>query len=81
MELSEIKDTLARIRPRLAQQYGVESLGIFGSYVRRSQRPGSDLDLLVTFRKPVDLFKFVALENELSDLLGLKVDLVMKEAL
>ena len=35
--------------PSLAERYHVESLGVFGSYVRREQRPDSDLDLLVTF--------------------------------
>lgn len=81
MRLSQIRSALARQRQRLAEQYAVESLGVFGSYVHEKQRPESDLDLLVTFRKPIDLFKFVALENELSDLLGVKVDLVMKDAL
>jgi hypothetical protein len=36
---------------------------------------------LVTFSKPPSLFKFVRLENHLSDTLGVKVDLVMKDSL
>jgi len=41
----------------------------------------SDLDLLVTFDEVPTLFRFVALENDLSDTLGIKVDLVMKDSL
>jgi len=56
-------------------------LGIFGSYVRDEDKPGSDLDLLVEFQEPPTLFEFIRLENELSTLLGVNVDLVMKSAL
>jgi len=67
--------------PFLSDRYEVAFLGIFGSYARRSQRESSDLDLLVTFRNPPTLLKFIELENYLSDLLGVRVDLVMKDAL
>jgi predicted nucleotidyltransferase len=56
-------------------------LGVFGSYVRGDQRSDSDLDLLVEFQEPPSLFQFIRLENELSDALGIDVDLVMKSAL
>ncbi len=64
----------------LADKYQVESLGILDSYVRGSQEPNSDLDILVTFRGSPSLLKFIELENYLSDLLGVKVDLAMKDA-
>ncbi len=67
--------------PFLAEQFQVESLGLFGSYVRGAERPDSDLDLLVSFTKPPSLLRFVELENYLSDLLGVKVDLVMRDGL
>jgi len=59
----------------------VKSLGVFGSYVRQEQSTGSDLDLLVTFYEPPGLLKFIELENYLTDLSGIKVDLVMQDAL
>lgn len=65
----------------LVEQYNVASLELFGSYVRHEQQKDSDLDILVTFSKPPSLFKFVRLENHLSDTLGVKVDLVMKDSL
>ena len=74
-------ETLRNQLPSLAEQYNVATLEVFGSYVRHEQRKGSDLDILVTFSKPPSLFKFVRLENHLSDTLGVKVDLVMKDSL
>ena len=67
--------------PELRDRYGVKSLGIFGSYVRGEERDGSDVDLLVEFSDTPDLFEFVALGRDLSELLGVKVDLIMKRAL
>ena len=67
--------------PELRERYGVESLGIFGSYVRGEEQEDSDLDVLVEFSRSIGLFGFVGLNNDLSDLLGIKVDLVMKGAL
>lgn len=73
--------TLRQQLPLLGEQYRVASLEVFGSYVRKEQRADSDLDILVTFSEPPSLLKFIKLENHLSDLLGVKVDLVMKDAL
>ena len=67
--------------PDLAARYHIATLGVFGSYLRGEQRPDSDLDLLVEFLEPPTLFDFVRLENELSALVGIPVDLVMKSAL
>lgn len=67
--------------PFLREHYGVESLGLFGSYLRGDAGPDSDLDLLVRFHHTPGLIGFVELENYLSDLLGLRVDLVMADAL
>ena len=67
--------------PLLTERYGVETLEVFGSYVRSEQKKESDLDLLVTFKEAPSLLTFIAIENYLSDLLGIKVDLVMKDSL
>lgn len=74
-------EILRQQRPMLVEQYNVATLEVFGSYARHEQRKNSDLDILVTFSKPPSLFKFVRLENYLSDTLGVKVDLVMKDSL
>ena len=67
--------------PRLREEYAVRSLGVFGSFVRGEQEGGSDLDLLVEFEQAPGLLRFLELEDELSALLGVTVDLVQKEAL
>ena len=67
--------------PLLVERYQVKSLGIFGSYVRQEQRSDSDLDLLVTFGEPPSLLRFIELENYLTDVLGVTVDLVMQDTL
>ena len=73
--------TLRQHLPELAEKYHVRSLEVFGSFVRNEQTPKSDLDLLVTFDRAPGLFRFIELGDCLSDVLGVKVDLVMKTAL
>lgn len=80
-KLVRFKQLLQEQLPLLSERYQVRSLAIFGSYVRHEQHPDSDLDLLVTFSETPSLLKFISLENHLADLLGVKVDLVMPEAL
>jgi len=58
----------------------VSYLGEFGSWVRRGQREGSDLDLLVDFDRPVG-FELVAFKDEIEHCLGLPIDLVMRSSL
>lgn len=73
--------TLRQHLPDLAEKYHVRTLEVFGSYVRDEQTPESDLDVLVTFDKVPSLLKLIDLEYHLGDLLGIKVDLVMKSSL
>jgi len=80
-KLSHIEETLRTNKRYLNKRYGVKELGIFGSYLHREQKTRSDLDLLVEFEEPIGLFDFIRLENELTRLTGIKVDLVVKEAL
>ncbi len=80
-ELVLYLERLRKHLPYLVERFRVRSLGVFGSHVRQEQHAGSDLDLLVTFESPPGLLAFLALENHLTDLLGIKVDLVMEDAL
>ena len=81
--LDEILQILREHKEELREKYGVKEIGIFGSRVRGEEREESDLDILVEFEADakVDLIKFVELEEYLSELLGVKVDLVMRSAL
>src|SRR5512133_1789167 len=71
-ETERLITLLQRSAPELTQRYRMRSIGIFGSYARRQLRQRSDLDVLL---------KFIEMEIHLSDLLGVKVDLVMREGL
>ena len=77
--IDELIEELQDMLPKLRDQYHVQSLEVFGSFVRGDEQAESDLDLLVTFDESPTLFKFVELENHLGDQLGIKVDLVMIE--
>lgn len=79
--IEDFQNRLRKELPFLAARYHVASLGLFGSYLRGAQRPDSDLDVLVSFSTAPGLLRFIELENYLSDLLGVKVDLVLREAL
>jgi predicted nucleotidyltransferase len=79
--LSDPRDPLQKLYPKIKQKYRIAKLGIFGSYARNEQREDSDLDLLVTFEETPGLFQYIELENLISDALGIKVDLVMEDAL
>ncbi len=79
-----LEDALEALRahlPEISQRYGVKSLGVFGSVVRGEQGERSDLDILVEFASAPTFFRFIKMENYLSDLLGVRVDLVMRSAL
>jgi hypothetical protein len=79
-DLNEIRQTLREQEPYLAEKFGVKIVGVFGSYVRQEQHPDSDLDLLIELDRPpkISLIGLVELEDYLSQLLGVKVDLAIK---
>ena len=72
---------LLRHKEQLRTEYGVKEIGIFGSYIRGEQDKSSDLDILIELEKPIGFVKFLKLENSLSALIGIKVELVTKKAL
>lgn len=79
--IDEIKNIIAQHIDTLQTQHKVREIGVFGSYVRGEQKKKSDVDILVTFKGSVDFIEFIQLENRLSKLIGVKVDLVTKDAL
>jgi predicted nucleotidyltransferase len=82
MKMEEIKEILKKHKEELREKFKVKEIGIFGSYVRGEQKKrGSDIDILVDFEEPIGFFKFMDLEEYLSNLLGTKVDLISKKAL
>ena len=68
MELRKFKDDRQ-------QEYGIEAMGIFGSYSRGEAHPDSDVDVVVKLNKQ-DLFIMIGIKQELEEVLHLPVDLV-----
>ena len=81
--LAEIKQILQKHQVKLVEDYGVTVIGVFGSYVRNEQGPESDVDILldVPENAGLDLFDLVRLQNELTDLLGVRADIALKRNL
>lgn len=80
-QFEEIAEELRRLRPDLRRRYPIRAIGVFGSYARGDQTEASDLDVLVELDGDIGMLAFVGLQQELSDALGLKVDLVTRDAL
>ncbi len=79
MNKKEILTKLESRKDKLKAR-GVKKIGLFGSYLKGTQKRGSDVDILVSFNKPswrnyIDTYKYI--EN----LLGRNVDLVVEKSL
>lgn len=81
MEKKEVIKIIRSNKYELELLYGVQRLGLFGSYVRDKQSKKSDVDILVKFKHDIDLFDFIDLREYLEKQLNAKVDLVMESAL
>ncbi|OGO28834.1 MAG: nucleotidyltransferase [Chloroflexi bacterium RBG_16_52_11] len=81
--LTELKEILRNQEPYLAEKFGVHIIGVFGSYVRNEQRPESDLDILVELERPpkISLIGLVELEQYLSEMLDVRVDMAIRKNL
>jgi uncharacterized protein len=80
-DIEELRKTLTAHREILASKYRVKTMGVFGSYARGKPKKKSDIDILVEFKRAVDFFEFLDLEEYLEQILGNKVDLVTRKAL
>jgi len=74
--LEEIREIIDQHRSELKTQFHVDRIGVFGSYVRGTQKKGSDIDFLVTFDEAIRLFDRVDLNIYLKELTGRKVDVI-----
>jgi len=77
MDYQEIEKKLVS----LLEKYKAKKIGIFGSYARGEARPGSDLDVLVDFHERKSLLTLVRIERELSESIGVKVDLLTEHSI
>lgn len=66
---------------KITAKYDPSMVGVFGSYARNENTRTSDLDLLVDFNGKLNLLELIGIEQELSEILGIKVDLVTTKSL
>ena len=73
--IEEIKTILNDNKDYFAEKYNVNNFLLFGSYAKNLQTAESDIDLLVNFTQPVDMFDFVDLQEYLTKIFNKKIDL------
>ena len=65
----------------ILERYGAKKIAIFGSYARDEAKPESDIDIIVEFLERKSLLDLVGIEQELSDALGVKADLLTEKSI
>ncbi len=82
MVRDDIVRTIQPVMPELRRRFHVRAIGLFGSIARGSDRPNSDVDVLVEFEPGamVTLFTLAGLRIRLMEFLGREVDVIEDHA-
>ena len=73
LTVTDIKMAVSKIAP----EYPIRKVHLFGSYAEGRATPGSDVDVIVEFQdRPVTLLDFCGFQQELSELLNVYVDIL-----
>jgi predicted nucleotidyltransferase len=75
------KEEIFEMIARLLKDRGVRKVAVFGSYVRGEEKRESDIDIIVEFSERKSLLELVRIERELSEVLGIKVDLLTEKSI
>lgn len=82
MTRDDILDFLRTHKQEIKQTYGVQQIGLFGSYAHQTAREDSDVDLVVEFEADKKTLRnFFSFKRYLEEGLGKSVDLGMESAL
>lgn len=81
MNRKDAISTLSRVKPELADRFGVSRLALFGSTARDLADQESDIDVLVAFEGPATSAKYFGVLFLLEDQFGCTIDLVTEKAL
>ena len=73
--IDEIRQILQNNKNYFEEKFFVDKFLLFGSYAKNLQTSKSDIDLLVSFKKPIDMFEFIDLQDYLSKIFNKKIDL------
>ena len=79
--LNEIRQVLSLQKQSICEIYRITEIGIFGSYARGDETETSDVDILVDYDTAPTIIMLVELRDYLSQLFGIKVDIVTKNGL
>jgi predicted nucleotidyltransferase len=82
--MSEVKVASNEIFKKIVsilRNHGAKRIGVFGSYARGDMSSESDIDILVEFSERKSLLDIVGIEQELSESLGIKVDLLTEKSI
>ena len=60
-------------------KYGIERIGLFGSFARNEARPDSDVDIVISLKKP-NLFTYSIITQQLETVFRRHVDLISEKA-
>ena len=77
MTRSEILEILNKYKNENAEKYGINKIGLFGSFSKDNERDESDIDIIIETTEP-DLFKLVHIKEELEKLFNKTIDIVRK---
>lgn len=66
---------------QILKNQGARKIALFGSYVRGEEKPESDIDIIVEFSERKSLLDLVGIEQELSDAVGMRVDLLTEKSI
>jgi predicted nucleotidyltransferase len=79
---NKIHQILQEHKNYLVEKFGVSEIALFGSYARVEENNESDVDILVDFKEGCKTFdNYMDLKFYLEELLGKRVDLVIKSAI
>jgi len=75
MSHTEILKILRAFKENCAEQYGIISLGLFGSAARDESQADSDVDIVIKLKKQ-DLFNMIGIKQDLEETLHTNVDVI-----
>lgn len=76
-DLATIKKVLGEIKPELERRFHVSAIGVFGSFARGDQKPGSDIDIIVDFSRSIGI-EFIDLADFIEGKLDSSIELVSR---
>jgi predicted nucleotidyltransferase len=75
MKTHKLLAILKEYKNQVSEEYGLQEIGIFGSFARAEASDNSDVDVVIRVRKP-DLFMLAGIKSDLEELLNRPVDIV-----